>query len=92
MGANVVCTTSAVLQGGPEAVTGMLDGLRSWLAERGYDPIFGARPLRRLIQTSIGDPLARMLISGEVTDGGTVRVDRSPEGAADGLALQAVAG
>jgi ATP-dependent Clp protease ATP-binding subunit ClpB len=56
---------------------------RGWLAETGYDPAYGARPLRRLIQTAIGDPLARMLIGGEVTDGSQVEVDRS----ADGLVL-----
>jgi ATP-dependent Clp protease ATP-binding subunit ClpB len=59
------------------------DEARSWLAETGYDPAYGARPLRRLIQTAIGDPLARLLISGEVTDGSQVEVDRS----ADGLVL-----
>ena len=48
------------------------DAARAWLAETGYDPAYGARPLRRLIQTAIGDPLARMLIGGEVVDGGTV--------------------
>jgi ATP-dependent Clp protease ATP-binding subunit ClpB len=51
------------------------DAARAWLAETGYDPAYGARPLRRLIQTAIGDPLARMLIAGEVTDGGAVTVD-----------------
>ncbi|NYI79691.1 ATP-dependent chaperone ClpB [Nocardioides panzhihuensis] len=49
---------------------------REWLAETGYDPAYGARPLRRLIQSAIGDPLARMLIGGKVTDGGEVTVDR----------------
>ena len=61
------------------------DPARSWLAETGFDPAYGARPLRRLIQTSIGDPLARMLIGGEVGDGGRVRVDRLEAG--NGLAL-----
>ncbi|WP_110181169.1 ATP-dependent chaperone ClpB [Nocardioides solisilvae] len=51
------------------------DAARQWLADTGYDPAYGARPLRRLIQTSIGDPLARLLIGGQVTDGATVRVD-----------------
>ncbi len=51
------------------------DAARAWLAETGYDPAYGARPLRRLIQTAIGDQLARSLISGEVTDGGKVTVD-----------------
>ncbi len=59
------------------------DPARAWLAETGYDPAYGARPLRRLIQTAIGDPLAKLLISGEVTDGARVEVDRS----ADGLVL-----
>ncbi|MBB6628365.1 ATP-dependent chaperone ClpB [Nocardioides sp. KIGAM211] len=60
---------------------------RAWLAETGFDPAYGARPLRRLIQTAIGDPLARLLIAGEVVDGGTVRVERGE----DGLALTAAA-
>ncbi|HEY9392656.1 MAG TPA: AAA family ATPase, partial [Nocardioides sp.] len=53
---------------------------REWLAETGYDPAYGARPLRRLIQSAIGDPLARMLIGGEVSDGGQVTVDRNGDG------------
>jgi ATP-dependent Clp protease ATP-binding subunit ClpB len=52
------------------------DASREWLADTGYDPAYGARPLRRLIQTAIGDPLARLLLSGDVVDGSTVRVDR----------------
>ena len=60
------------------------DAARQWLAETGYDPAYGARPLRRLIQSAIGDPLSRMLIGGEVTDGGSVVVDRGE----DGLALR----
>ncbi|MFE6509886.1 ATP-dependent chaperone ClpB [Nocardioides sp. NPDC057767] len=58
---------------------------REWLAETGYDPAYGARPLRRLIQSAIGDPLARKLIGGEVSDGGQVTVDRD----GDGLILKA---
>ena len=53
------------------------DGAREWLAQAGYDPAYGARPLRRLIQTAIGDPLARMLIGGEVVDGGRVLVEEA---------------
>jgi len=60
---------------------------KRWLADTGYDPAYGARPLRRLISSAIGDPLARMLIAGEVTDGAAVSVDRSPDG--DGLVLAA---
>ena len=56
------------------------DAARTWLAETGYDPAYGARPLRRLIQTAIGDPLARLLIGGEITDGGSVTVDVGPDG------------
>jgi ATP-dependent Clp protease ATP-binding subunit ClpB len=48
---------------------------RDWLARAGYDPAFGARPLRRLIQSAIGDQLARALLAGEIRDGDTVLVD-----------------
>ncbi|SFD16436.1 ATP-dependent chaperone ClpB [Streptomyces aidingensis] len=51
-----------------------------WLAEEGMDPAYGARPLRRLVQTSIGDQLARSILSGEVIDGDTVRVAAAPGG------------
>ena len=56
------------------------DAARAWLGTTGYDPAYGARPLRRLIQTEIGDALARKLLAGEITDGGTVRVDLGEEG------------
>jgi ATP-dependent Clp protease ATP-binding subunit ClpB len=56
------------------------EAAKEWLADTGYDPAYGARPLRRLIQSAIGDPLSRMLIGGEVTDGGAVMVDRGEEG------------
>ncbi|WP_447924612.1 ATP-dependent chaperone ClpB [Georgenia muralis] len=55
-------------------------GAREWLALEGFDPAYGARPLRRLVQTEIGDQLARMLLGGEVEDGDTVVVDRSDDG------------
>lgn len=51
------------------------DGARDYLALDGYDPAFGARPLRRLVQREIGDQLARMILAGQVQDGDTVRVD-----------------
>ena len=51
---------------------------REWLAATGFDPVYGARPLRRLVQSAIGDPLARALLSGEVRDGDTVLVDLDP--------------
>jgi ATP-dependent Clp protease ATP-binding subunit ClpB len=53
---------------------------RTWLAERGYDPVFGARPLRRLIQSEIQDRLAMALLSGGVRDGDVVRVDVAADG------------
>ncbi|MGW4769202.1 ATP-dependent chaperone ClpB [Nocardia sp. NPDC004278] len=56
------------------------DSARFWLAVRGYDPVYGARPLRRLIQQSIGDTLAKELLAGEVTDGDTVAVNVTPNG------------
>ncbi|WP_144629383.1 ATP-dependent chaperone ClpB [Arthrobacter woluwensis] len=55
------------------------DGARAWLAMTGYDPAFGARPLRRLVQKEIGDRLARAILSGEITDGDTVLVDTSED-------------
>ncbi len=64
------------------------DAARQWLTENGYDPAYGARPLRRLVQTAIGDPLARLLIGGQVTDGEQVTVDHV-EGAQE---LQLTAG
>ncbi|MCF2526648.1 ATP-dependent chaperone ClpB [Yinghuangia soli] len=51
------------------------DAAREWLALTGYDPAYGARPLRRLVQTSIGDKLARELLAGDIADGDTVVVD-----------------
>jgi ATP-dependent Clp protease ATP-binding subunit ClpB len=50
-------------------------GAREWLAINGFDPVYGARPLRRLVQTAIGDPLARQLIAGDIRDGQTVIVE-----------------
>ena len=55
------------------------EGARGWLTRRGYDPAYGARPLRRLIQREIGDRLAKLLLSGEVEDGDTVTVDVSDD-------------
>lgn len=53
------------------------DSAREWLANTGYDPAYGARPLRRLVQTEVGDQLARMLLVGKVHDGDTVLVDQT---------------
>ena len=65
------------------------DAARDFLAMDGYDPAYGARPLRRLIQREIGDKLARMLLSGEVSDGATVTVDTDPSDSTPGLKLTA---
>ncbi|UMG94599.1 AAA family ATPase [Nocardioides sp. TF02-7] len=56
------------------------DDAKRWLAETGYDPAYGARPLRRLVQTAIGDRLAKAILAGTVVDGGTVVVDRGGDG------------
>jgi ATP-dependent Clp protease ATP-binding subunit ClpB len=61
------------------------DAAREWLSLTGYDPVYGARPLKRLVQTAIGDQLAREILSGRVHDGDTVIVDRDPS--ADGLTV-----
>ena len=65
------------------------DEARTWLADEGYDPSYGARPLRRLVQREIGDELARMILAGEVLDGQEVVVDVSPDGVLAGLTLTA---
>ena len=62
------------------------DAAREWLADIGYDPIYGARPLRRLVSTAIGDQLARKIIAGQIRDGDDVVVDRG----ADGLEVSSV--
>ena len=65
------------------------DAARDFLAMDGYDPAYGARPLRRLIQREIGDKLARMLLSGEAADGATITVDTDPSDSTPGLKLTA---
>ena len=56
------------------------DEAKGWLAERGFDPLYGARPLRRLVQQAIGDQLAKALLAGDVRDGDTVKVTVSEDG------------
>ena len=51
------------------------DAAREWLALNGFDPVYGARPLRRLVQSAIGDQLARALLAGDIRDGDEVVVD-----------------
>ncbi|ANB33440.1 ATP-dependent Clp protease ATP-binding subunit ClpB [Rhodovulum sulfidophilum] len=56
------------------------EGARKWLADAGYDPVYGARPLKRVIQRSLQDPLAEALLAGEIRDGGNIGVTVGPEG------------
>jgi len=55
-------------------------GAREWLAEKGWDPAYGARPLKRVIQKSIQDPLAEMILAGTIKDGETVNVSAGQQG------------
>jgi ATP-dependent Clp protease ATP-binding subunit ClpA len=64
------------------------DAARSWLAGKGYDPVFGARPMARVIQTELKDRLADELLFGRLARGGRVRVDAGP----DGLAIEVEGG
>ncbi|QWW19325.1 AAA family ATPase [Schaalia sp. 19OD2882] len=61
------------------------DAAKAWLVRTGFDPAYGARPLRRTVQRELGDRLATLLLSGQVEDGTTLRVDVDPDGA--GLVL-----
>ncbi|KIN74809.1 ATP-dependent chaperone ClpB [Sulfitobacter guttiformis] len=56
------------------------DGARKWLADEGYDPVFGARPLKRVIQAALQNPLAEMLLAGDVSDGDTIPVTAGADG------------
>ncbi len=56
------------------------EGARKWLADEGYDPVFGARPLKRVIQRALQDPLAEMILGGDVLDGATVHVSAGADG------------
>jgi ATP-dependent Clp protease ATP-binding subunit ClpB len=58
----------------------LTDEARSYLANKGYEPAFGARPLKRLIQREIQDPLAMKLLAGEIRDGDTVTIDAGADG------------
>ena len=55
------------------------DSARAWLAAEGYDPVYGARPLKRVIRRALHDPLASMILSGHIRDGGTIPVTAGPE-------------
>ena len=56
------------------------DKAEAWLAHEGYDPVFGARPLKRLVQRAINDPLALAILEGRYVDGDTVTVDVDDDG------------
>jgi ATP-dependent Clp protease ATP-binding subunit ClpB len=56
------------------------EAAKTWLADEGYDPVFGARPLKRVIQRSLQDSLAEMLLAGDVADGDTVAVSAGADG------------
>jgi ATP-dependent Clp protease ATP-binding subunit ClpB len=53
---------------------------KAWLAEEGYDPVYGARPLKRVIQRQLQDPLAEMLLAGDILDGASIAVTAGAEG------------
>ena len=55
------------------------DEVLSYLAEKGYEPAYGARPLRRLIQQEVETPLSRKIVQGEIVPGSTVKLDRGPD-------------
>ena len=65
------------------------DEARTWLADRGYDPAYGARPLKRVIQKALEDPLAERILAGSVKDGTTVTVTASADGLIMGDAVVA---
>ena len=58
----------------------LTDAAKRWLAEAGYDPVYGARPLKRTIQKSLQDPLARLILEGRIRDGDPVQVDAGDSG------------
>src|ERR1700727_1135601 len=53
---------------------------RDWLADKGWDPAYGARPLKRVIQRSVQDPLAEMILAGDVRDGSQVKISATKAG------------
>ena len=62
-------------------------GAIHWLADRGYDPVYGARPLKRVIQKELVDPIARKLLAGEFADGALIEVTAGGDGLVIGKAL-----
>ena len=62
------------------------DSALAWLADRGYDPVYGARPLKRVIQKDLVDPIARKLLAGEIEDGAVIAVSAGGDGLTIGKA------
>jgi ATP-dependent Clp protease ATP-binding subunit ClpB len=80
-----VCATTALRQlekrlAGRKITLDIDPAAKAWLAGEGYDPVYGARPLKRVIQRSLQDPLAEMILSGDVMDGETVTVSAGADG------------
>jgi ATP-dependent Clp protease ATP-binding subunit ClpB len=65
---------------GRKIVLDLDDAAKLWLAEEGYDPVFGARPLKRVLQRSLQDPLAGMLLAGDLLEGDRIAVSAGPDG------------
>jgi len=63
-----------------KVVLDLTDGARAWLGRVGYDPVYGARPLKRAVQRYLQDPLADLILRGEVPDGSTVKVEEGDGG------------
>ena len=72
----------------PSAGPRASDAAREWLALNGFDPVYGARPLRRLVQSAIGDQLAKALLAGDIRDGDEVVVDAPDDLAIEGLTVR----
>jgi ATP-dependent Clp protease ATP-binding subunit ClpB len=56
------------------------DAAMTWMADKGYDPVYGARPLKRVIQKDLVDPVARKLLQGDLVDGSVIAVTTGPDG------------
>ena len=55
-------------------------GARDWIADKGYDPVYGARPLKRVIQTNIQNPIAELILAGKLSEGEIIKITDGPEG------------
>ncbi len=59
-------------------------GARDWIADKGYDPVYGARPLKRVIQTNIQNPIAELILAGKLSEGEVIKITEGPDGLAIG--------